>query len=118
MNPLKHLDGEQPDRDLQQLLLHLDNDLGQLNTLLRLLLEKREQWLGPLLNVRHKDAQDYFHFVIDELVAEKLEDLNCTLGSYTGELLELARYAGRNLQRDNPAYPPSGNRNRYRNSTG
>ncbi|WKD51433.1 UvrD-helicase domain-containing protein [Microbulbifer spongiae] len=105
VNLLKHLDGDQPDRDLQQLLLHLDNDLGQLNKLLRLLLEKREQWLGPLLSVRHEDAQDYFHFVIDELVAERLGSLQCALGCYTGELLELARYAAHNLQRDNPAHP-------------
>lgn len=104
VNLLKHLDGETPDADLQQLLLHLDNDLGQLNKLLRILLDKREQWLGPLLSVNFDGAQDYFHFVIDELVAEKLQDLTTALGSYAGELLELASYAGSNLQKENPSH--------------
>ncbi|SHE66669.1 ATP-dependent exoDNAse (exonuclease V) beta subunit (contains helicase and exonuclease domains) [Microbulbifer donghaiensis] len=105
VNLLKHLDGETPDGDLQQLLLHLDNDLGQLNKLLQILLEKREQWLGPLLSVGHEGAQDYFHFAIDELVAENLADLASALRGYAGELIELARYAGKNLQRDNPGHP-------------
>ncbi|GAA5444700.1 recBCD enzyme subunit RecB [Microbulbifer sp. NBRC 101763] len=104
VNLLKHLDGETPDTDLQQLLLHLDNDLGQLNKLLRILLDKREQWLSPLLSVNFDGAQDYFHFVIDELVAEKLQDLTTALGSYAGELLELASYAGSNLQKENPSH--------------
>ncbi|SDZ83238.1 UvrD-helicase domain-containing protein [Microbulbifer marinus] len=107
VNLLRHLDGETPDSDLQQLLLHLDNDLGQLNKLLQILLEKREQWLGPLLNVGREGAQDYFHFAIDELVAENLGDLASALRGYAGELIELASYAGQNLQRDNPGHPLS-----------
>ena len=105
VNLLKHLDGETPDAALQQLLLHLDNDLGQLNKLLQILLEKREQWLGPLLSVGQEGAQDYFHFAIDELVAENLAALAVQLKSYAGELAELASYAGKNLQRENPAHP-------------
>lgn len=105
VNLLKHLDGENPDGDLQELLLHLDNDLGQLNKLLQILLEKREQWLGPLLSVSHQDAQDYFHFTIDELVAENLQTLASHLLGYAGELMELAGYAGRNLQKENPSHP-------------
>ncbi|WP_323844477.1 UvrD-helicase domain-containing protein [Microbulbifer magnicolonia] len=105
VNLLRHLDGDTPDSDLQQLLLHLDNDLGQLNKLLQILLEKREQWLGPLLSVGHADAQDYFHFAIDELVAESLGDLAGALRGYAGELIELANYAGKNLLRESPAHP-------------
>lgn len=105
VNLLKHLDGEAPDDALQGLLLHLDNDLGQLNKLLQILLEKREQWLGPLLSVGQEGAQDYFHFAIDELVAENLGDLASHLQGYAGELLELASYAGKNLQREKPSHP-------------
>ncbi|MFC6979442.1 UvrD-helicase domain-containing protein [Microbulbifer taiwanensis] len=105
VNLLKYLDGENPDGDLQELLLHLDNDLGQLNKLLQILQEKREQWLGPLLNVGHEGAQDYFHFAIDELVAENLEVLAGYLQGYAGELVELAGYAGKNLQKEKPDHP-------------
>jgi len=105
VNLLKHLDGETPDADLQRLLLHLDNDLGQLNKLLQILLEKREQWLGPLLNIGHEGARDYFHFAIDELVAENLGTLAARLKGHAGELLELANYAGKNLRREKPSHP-------------
>ena len=104
VNLLRHLDGETPDSALQQLLLHLDNDLGQLNKLLQILLDKREQWLGPLLSVGQEGAQDYFHFAIDELVAENLGELATLLKPYAGELVELANYAGKNLQRENPSH--------------
>ncbi|WP_237567633.1 UvrD-helicase domain-containing protein [Microbulbifer hydrolyticus] len=105
VNLLKQLDGETPDSALQQLLLHLDNDLGQLNKLLQILLEKRDQWLGPLLSVGHQGAQDYFHFAIDELVGENLEKLANALKGYAGELVELASYAAKNLQKDKPGHP-------------
>ncbi|WP_346836483.1 UvrD-helicase domain-containing protein [Microbulbifer sp. SAOS-129_SWC] len=105
VNLLKHLDRDPPDADLQQLLLHLDNDLGQLNKLLQILLEKREQWLGPLLGVSHAGAQDYFHFAIDELVTENLDALAQQLQGYAGELVELASYAGKNLRKDKPEHP-------------
>ncbi|WP_299592476.1 exodeoxyribonuclease V subunit beta [uncultured Microbulbifer sp.] len=105
VNLLKRLDGETPDTALQQLLLHLDNDLGQLNKLLQILLEKRDQWLGPLLNVGHQDTQDYFHFAIDEMVSERLEQLARRLSLYQGELLELADFAGNYLRDNNSGHP-------------
>ncbi|AOS98059.1 ATP-dependent helicase/nuclease subunit A [Microbulbifer aggregans] len=102
---LEGLDADQPDSALSRLLLHLDNDLGQLNKLLQTLLEKREQWLAQLLGVGSEDAKAYFHHVIDELVAENLGALEEALGSFAGELAELANYAGQNLQQENPAHP-------------
>ncbi|UHQ55582.1 MULTISPECIES: UvrD-helicase domain-containing protein [unclassified Microbulbifer] len=105
---LEGLASESPDPALQRLLLHLDNDLGQLDKLLQMLLEKREQWLGQLVGIGSSDsadAREYFHFVVDEMTAENLERLQGALGSVTGELLQLADYAGGNLQRDNPAHP-------------
>ncbi|MCX2800625.1 UvrD-helicase domain-containing protein [Microbulbifer thermotolerans] len=105
VNLLKHLQGDTPDPHLQDLLLHLDNDLGQLNKLLQTLLEKREQWLGPLLSVSQAGAQDYFHFVIDELVAERLTQLAERLVLYRGELLELADFAGAYLRENDSGHP-------------
>ena len=105
VNLLKQLDGDKPDEALQQLLLHLDNDLGQLNKLLQILLEKRDQWLGPMLDVGQQGSQDYFHFAIDELVSENLSSLAEQLKGYGGELADLARYAAKNLQKDKPGHP-------------
>lgn len=105
VNLLKMLEGDTPDPALQQLLLHLDNDLSQLNKLLQILLAKRDQWLGPLLQVRSEGAQDYFHFAIDELVEENLSALATQLKVYAGELVTLASYAAKNLQKDKPEHP-------------
>ncbi|WP_051686870.1 exodeoxyribonuclease V subunit beta [Microbulbifer sp. HZ11] len=105
VNLLKSLDGDEADTALQQLLLHLDNDLGQLNKLLQILLEKRDQWLGPLLGVGHEGAQDYFHFAIDELVTDRLTELAECLSVYQGELLELADFAGSYLRANSVAHP-------------
>ncbi|WP_250460902.1 UvrD-helicase domain-containing protein [Microbulbifer litoralis] len=104
VNLLKHLDGKTPDTALQQLLLHLDNDLGQLNKLLQMLLAKRDQWLAPLLSVGTAGAQDYFHFVIDELVAENLALLAQRIKIYQGEILDLADFAGCYLREHNPSH--------------
>ncbi|MCK7596935.1 UvrD-helicase domain-containing protein [Microbulbifer sp. CAU 1566] len=105
VNLLKSLDGDTADIALQQLLLHLDNDLGQLNKLLQILLEKRDQWLGPLLSVGQEGAQDYFHFAIDELVADRLTQLAECLSIYQGEILELADFAGAYLRDNAIAHP-------------
>ncbi|WP_237056696.1 UvrD-helicase domain-containing protein [Microbulbifer sediminum] len=105
---LEGLASETPDPSLQRLLLHLDNDLGQLDKLLQMLLEKREQWLGQLVDIGtgdSADAREYFHRVVDEMTTENLQQLRDALGSATGELLQLADYAGSNLQRENPAHP-------------
>ncbi|SDK14712.1 UvrD-helicase domain-containing protein [Microbulbifer yueqingensis] len=104
---LDDLASENPPPSLLRLLLHLDNDLGQLEKLLLMLLEKREQWLGQLLDIGQgdrDDAREYFHFVVDELIRERLQQLHAALGSATGELLELADYAGSNLAKDDPAH--------------
>ncbi|WP_237065147.1 UvrD-helicase domain-containing protein [Microbulbifer guangxiensis] len=102
---LEGLDADEPDGALSQLLLHLDNDLGQLNKLLQTLLEKRDQWLAQLLGVGSADARAYFHHVIDELVEDNLAAFDEALGSLAGELAEIAHYAGRNLLQENSAHP-------------
>jgi len=102
VNLLKRLENAAPDSELATLLLHLDNNLPEVTNLLQTLLEKREQWLEPLMSVHDDAAEDYFHFVIDELIAETLGDFKTALGSFSGELVMLADYAGSNLQQDKP----------------
>ena len=104
INLLKRLEQAEPDSELNTLLLHLDNNLPEVTNLLQTLLEKREQWLEPLMSVHAEQAEDYFHFVIDELVGEALSDFQAALGSFAGELVMLADYAGSNLQKDKPEH--------------
>ena len=107
-NLLKKLEQEQLDDDLGRLLLHLDNNLPEVSDLLKTLLEKREQWLEPLLAVHNEQAEDYFTFVIKELIEDQLEQFKAILGTHTGELLQLADYAGSNLQKEKPEHIVSG----------
>lgn len=101
-NLLKKLEKEQPDQDLSRLLLHLDNNLPEITDLLQTLLAKREQWLEPLLSVHREEAEDYFTFVIRELIEDQLGQFKAALGTFAGELLDLADYAGSNLQKEKP----------------
>ncbi|MEX2962250.1 UvrD-helicase domain-containing protein [Microbulbifer sp. TYP-18] len=107
VNLLEVLD-EETEGPLAQVLLHLDNDLGQFHKLLQILLGNREQWLPSLLSVGTEGARDYFHFVIDELIVENLLQLSTQLCGLAGELLELADYAGTNLARTHPEHPVAG----------
>ena len=104
INLLKRLEQAESDSELGTLLLHLDNNLPEVTNLLQTLLEKREQWLEPLMSVHSAEAEDYFHYVIDELIAETLADFRTALGSIAGELVMLADYAGSNLQKDKPEH--------------
>ncbi|WP_288129233.1 UvrD-helicase domain-containing protein [Microbulbifer sp.] len=103
-NLLKKLEQEQLDDDLGRLLLHLDNNLPEVSDLLKTLLEKREQWLEPLLSVHNSEAEDYFTFVIEELIEQQLTAFQNSLGTFAGELLQLADYAGSNLQKEKPEH--------------
>ncbi|WP_460804984.1 UvrD-helicase domain-containing protein [Microbulbifer agarilyticus] len=106
-NLLTKLEQEPLDQDLGELLLHLDNNLPEVTGLLQTLLEKREQWLEPLLAVHQEQAEDYFTFVINELIEGQLAALKAGLGTHLGELIELADYAGTNLSKDKPEHPIS-----------
>ncbi|MBN8431434.1 UvrD-helicase domain-containing protein [Microbulbifer salipaludis] len=103
-NLLKKLEREELDEDLGRLLLHLDNNLPQVSDMLKTLLEKREQWLEPLLSVHDEVAEDYFTQVIKELINGQLVAFKNCLGSFAGELLQLADYAGSNLQQEKPGH--------------
>ncbi len=87
---------------LAVLLTHLDNNQSQLEDLLIRLLGKREQWLGHVLASR--DARPHLEAALAELVADTLEQLHAELAPMAAELLELVRYAGRNLARTAPEH--------------
>jgi len=85
---------------IAQLLLHLDNDLNKVQTLLINMLAKRDQWLpyisldtqNPLL--RKKLEENLASITIDHLI--HLQDLFSTV-DYE-ELLSLADFAAKNLK--------------------
>jgi ATP-dependent exoDNAse (exonuclease V) beta subunit len=88
---------------LAVLLTHLDNNQSQLEDLLIRLLGKREQWLGHVLASR--DARPHLEAALAELVSDTLEQLHAELAPMAAELVELVRYAARNLARTAPDDP-------------
>ncbi|MBK6961473.1 MAG: UvrD-helicase domain-containing protein [Gammaproteobacteria bacterium] len=85
---------------LAVLLTHLDNNQSQLEDLLIRLLGRREQWLGHVLASR--DARPHLEAALAELVSDTLEQLHAELAPMAAELMELVRYAGRNLAQTAP----------------
>ncbi|MYM62243.1 exodeoxyribonuclease V subunit beta [Pseudomaricurvus sp. HS19] len=90
-------------RDLSELLQHLDNNLERLSGFLVSLLERRDQWLQPLLQAR--DAREYLENVLEELVDESLQQAAELLRPLASDLCLLADYAASNLQEHNPQSP-------------
>ncbi len=85
---------------LSVLLLHLDNDLGQVETLLVELLGSRDQWLANLLEIRESPerARESLQAALEELIAESIEPVRDALFDAQDELLDVALYAGGNLR--------------------
>lgn len=86
--------------DLQELFVHLDNNLETVIELLVNLLSRRDQWLLPLLSAR--DAREYLEGVLKELTQECLNELSELLWPHASELCLLADYAGTNCLEDKP----------------
>jgi len=81
---------------IARLLIHLDNDLPHLQTLLADMLQKRDQWLRYVL-LEH-DRKDLEQALVN-LVQEKLADLAQLFPQQKAdELCELLRYAAENLR--------------------
>ncbi len=94
---------EQPGQlqhDLQELFVHLDNNLEAVTGLLVGLLGKRDQWLLPLMSAR--DARQYLEDVLHDLVCECLQETAELLLPHASDLCLLADYAGSNCREDNP----------------
>lgn len=97
----KLLEQESPLREhLIRLLRHLDNNLATVENLLTGLLEKREQWLGALLQARHEDARRYLEQVLCSVISEHLEQVSQSLGLHGSEICSIADCAANNLQQE------------------
>jgi len=89
-------------RDLEQLVRHLDSNLGSVESLLIQLLGKRDQWLGVMLEAQSEHARDYLESVLDELIEEELTGLHTALGYRASDLCLLVDQAAQNLQKEQP----------------
>ena len=94
-NTLSSLENEEPvSTDIENILLHLDNDTTKLQKLLINLLYKREQWLPYIfeINSNHTTRQ-YLDNCITELVRESIEKLKNGLSPYYQELEPLVKHS-------------------------
>lgn len=91
--------------DLENLLLHLDNDRHRCVGLLTDLLASREQWLEPVLFSKQEDTRETLEFFLAELIEERLQQLAHTLGPYASDLCLLADYAATCLAESDPESP-------------
>ncbi len=84
------------------LISHFDNDGGRVVELLASMLDKRDQWLPPLLSLREEGARDALERTLADEVGRALEDL-CERwpGHCLAELAPLARHA-REAEPDHP----------------
>ncbi|TNE91147.1 MAG: DNA helicase UvrD, partial [Gammaproteobacteria bacterium] len=80
------------------LLRHLDNDLNKLEQLLVELLQKREQWISPLLSAR--DAKAYLEQNLQVAIYEVLSSAHRKLVPFGSELASLADFAASQLPKE------------------
>lgn len=80
---------------LANLLLHFDNHLPRLESLLIQLLGRREQWLGHLLASRNGRAP--LQRALQQLLEDTLAELRAEFATLDGDLGDLLRYAAANL---------------------
>lgn len=97
INALHKLESEnQWSKNIARLLMHLDNDLPRLKTLLINMLTKRDQWLRYVV-AKHdrKDMEVSLQAIIQEHLLKLTEYFP---KEFTDELCSLARYAAHNLK--------------------
>ncbi|MEZ5567260.1 MAG: UvrD-helicase domain-containing protein [Halioglobus sp.] len=89
--------------DLRALLAHYDNDWPRLQQLLTDMLMRRQQWRMYLgVHQAPDESEAYLTHVVEELVRSKLHSLNEELAPLRAELLDLMRFAARNLGHPEP----------------
>ena len=105
---LSHLEEDVTWSDaIAQLLIHMDNDLNKVETLLINLLAKRDQWLPYItLNASDPELRKNLEAQLASVVTDILITLNDKFPKkYATQLINLANFAGHNLERDNPESP-------------
>ncbi|TDG13771.1 DNA helicase UvrD [Seongchinamella unica] len=94
--------------DLDQLLLHFDNNWDRLSDLLVTMLGKRDQWHDYMGARRSPDeAEQALRHTVESVVAETLRDVLSVLDPWQDELLDLFCYARQNLGESVPEEFPS-----------
>ena len=104
-NTLSSLENEEPvSTDIENILLHLDNDTTKLQKLLIDLLYKREQWLPYIfeINSNHTTRQ-YLDNCITELVHESIAKLKNELLPFYQELEPLVKHSTTAREGFNPS---------------
>ena len=99
VNTLSYLDKKEPlSSDIENILLHVDNDIERLQKLLASLLGKREQWLPYILEINDaSNNEQYFENCIQELIRESITELKKELVPHSEILEELINYSTTNL---------------------
>ncbi len=89
------------------LLLHLDNDLNRVQSLLMNMLAKRDQWLPYItLNASDPMLRENLEANLASVLADILTRIQHNIPKqHVAELLHLVRYAALNVERDNPESP-------------
>ena len=105
-NTLAFLESDTPyTAAIETLLTHLDNDLNRVSGLLKLLILRREQWLGYILH--SQDAREDLEFALLTLIEEELQVLYTALAPHESQLLPLINFAAANLHQSNTNSPLS-----------
>ncbi|WP_049721687.1 UvrD-helicase domain-containing protein [Gilvimarinus polysaccharolyticus] len=91
--------------DLIHLCRHLDNNLDSLQALFVALLQKREQWLGPVIMASSEQARRFLEATLTQLCREHLQRLQRTLQPIASELCLLLDSAASYLSEHKPDAP-------------
>jgi ATP-dependent exoDNAse (exonuclease V) beta subunit len=85
--------------DLQELLLHFDNNWERLAQLLVSMLSKRDQW-QDYLGVQHSpdEAETHLRHYVTAVIEDSLQAIHSALTPWSDELLALLQYAQGNLE--------------------
>ncbi|WP_133300569.1 UvrD-helicase domain-containing protein [Seongchinamella sediminis] len=95
-------------QDLDQLLLHFDNNWERLSELLVTMLAKRDQWHDYMGARRSSaDAERALRHTVASVISETLGELATLLDPWQDELLDLFCYARQNLGESVPAEFPA-----------
>jgi len=84
---------------IEKLLLHMDNDLANVEKLLINMLAKRDQWLPYIAtNTKNPELRKTLEKHLGNVVTDTLTVLkNCFPTDYINELIDLAKFAAQNL---------------------
>lgn len=92
---------------IAELLLHTDNDLNKVQSLLIALLAKRDQWLPHItLNSQNPELKIQLESYLQHIISESIDTVQTLFPkSLIDEVMTLARFAGHNLLRSGSKSP-------------